>query len=375
MNYEQLYNRDIRRVNRNRVYRLIYDQSEISRPEIAQLLGISLPTAIQNIKLLQEDGLIVDGDTMASTGGRKAISVTCVANARYAIGIDITLNEIKIVVINLKAEIVHSHYIQTPFQNTSEYYNFIEDTVNTMIKKEDIEPKKILGVGFSIPGILSDDHQLLIHSHILNISGLQCERMKHSLPYPATLCNDANAAGLSELWSGQANKNVVYLSLSNTVGGAIILGEKLYFGDSQRAGEFGHMTLVRNGLPCYCGKRGCLDAYCSAKVLSSYTDDNLDAFFKKLKNNDLKIKNIWTKYLEWLAVALNNLTSFFDCRIILGGYLGRFFDEYLEDLQKLLAKQTTFSGNENYVSICKYKMDAAAVGAALLYVRSFIEQI
>ncbi len=375
MAYKSLNNIDARHMNRNRVYRLVYDRGGISKPEIAQQLGISLPTAIQNVKMLQEDGLLLEGEALESTGGRKAVAVTCNANARYAIGIDITRNHIRIVVINLKAEIIFNNRIHAPFHNSSEYFSQLGDLINETVKENAIEPEKILGVGVSIPGILSADHQLLIHSHALNISGLECSRLMHSVPYPSVLCNDANAAGLAELWSDHANKNAVYLSLSNTVGGAIILGEDLYYGDSQRSGEFGHMTLVKDGLPCYCGKKGCLDTYCSAQVLSQHTNDSLDVFFEKLKDGDSNIKKIWDQYLGWLATAINNLTVFFDCKIILGGYLGSYLGDYIDDLQKLVSELTTFPGNERYATVCTHQMDAASVGAALLFVRPFIEQI
>ncbi len=366
---------DIRHLNRNRVYRLLYEKGEISRPDIAQQLGLSLPTVIQNVKLLQQEGLLMEGDVMESTGGRKAVSVSCDVNARFAIGLDITQNHIRIVIINLKAQIVSDNRIHTPFRNTSEYFSLLGNLTQETINAGHIDSAKILGAGISIPGVLNAEHQLLIHSHALGISGLECARLMQSIPYPTVMCNDANAAGFSELWTDHANQNAIYLSLSNTVGGAIILGEQLFYGDSQRAGEFGHMTLVRDGKPCYCGKKGCVDAYCSARTLSQYTDDNLDLFFNKLKAGDAGCQFLWQQYLSLLATAINNITTFFDCKVILGGYLGCYLDEYIDDLKKIISELTTFPGNESYVSVCKHKMDAAAVGAALLFIRPFIEAI
>jgi len=366
---------DLRKVNRNRVYRLIYQEGAVSKPEIAQRLGISLPTAIQNVKLLQKEGFLQEGKSMESTGGRKAVAVTLTKNVRYSIGIDITRNHISAVIINLKAEVIASEQINRAFENATEYYADICNIMNQMINQSGIDPQCILGVGFSVPGIMSKDGQLLIYSHVLNVSGVLCAQFKQNLPYPAILCNDANAAGYAEIWSDRKNKNAVYLSLSNSVGGAVLLDEDLYYGKNQRAGEFGHMTLVSNGLPCYCGRKGCVDSYCSAQALSQHAGGNLRNFFERLKNGEENLRIVWQQYLGWLAVVINNLTISFDCNVILGGYLGEYLDEYLDDLRDMVLEMTTFAGNETYVSVCKYKQNAAAVGAALQFIRPFIENV
>lgn len=61
-------------------------------------------------------------------------------------------------------------------------------------------------------------------------------------------------------------------------------------GSDFRCGEVGHMTIVPDGLPCYCGKKGCMDAYCSAKGLSVLTDDRLESFFSRLHQGDRDIE-------------------------------------------------------------------------------------
>lgn len=366
---------EIKSTNKNRVYRLVYDAVKISKPEISQQLGISMPTTMQNVKLLQEDGLLQEGETLESTGGRKAIAVTCVKNARYSVGIDITKNHIRFVVINLKAEILGSIRISRAFENTSEYYSELGELFDKFISEHNIDREKILGVGFSVPGVMSDDRSILIHSHVLNVSGLQCSQLKRHLPYDALLTNDANAAGYAEMWSDKQSRHAIYLSLSNSVGGAIIMDKDLFHGDNQRAGEFGHMTLVKDGLSCYCGKKGCMDSYCSAQVLSQHTGDDLKLFFDKIEEGEQHLVKIWNQYLEWLATAVNNLSVAFDSKVILGGYLGVYLEKYLDDLKKLVMQRSTFFGNEDYIQVCKYKYDAAAVGAALLFVAPFIEAI
>ena len=96
----------------------------------------------------------------------------------------------------------------------------------------------------------------------------------------------------------------------------------LYMGNHLRAGEFGHNTLVPGGRRCYCGKEGCLDAYCSARLLADHADGNLVAFFDGLRDGDAEKQAVWREYLGYLAIAVNNLHMSFDCDVIVGGYVG-----------------------------------------------------
>jgi predicted NBD/HSP70 family sugar kinase len=216
---------------------------------------------------------------------------------------------------------------------------------------------------------------MLIYSHVLQVSALASSTIGRGLLYPIVLRNDANAAGIAEMWQHKNQSNAVYLSLSDTVGGAILLQDELYLGENQRGGEFGHMTLVQDGIPCYCGRRGCVDAYCSALTLSRFTGGNLAQFFENLSAGDPGLTEAWERYKYYLATALNNLIVSFDCKVILGGYLGGYLEHYVEEIRNLVAELATFSGAEGYITPCIYKKEAAAVGAALLYVKPFIKSL
>jgi predicted NBD/HSP70 family sugar kinase/biotin operon repressor len=371
----KLSNVEKKQTNRNRIYQLVYQTGNISKPEIAAQLGISLPTAIQNVKLLQKEGFLREGDVLDSTGGRKAVSVICEKNAKFAIGTDITRNHLSIVLINLATDIIESIRFEAPYENTPAYYQKTLELITRLISVTGVNPADILGAGFSVPGVLAKDGRMIIYSHVLQVSALPCSTISRGLSYPTVLCNDANAAGFAELWRHKYRTNAVYLSLSDSVGGAILFRNELYPGENQRGGEFGHTTLVRDGLPCYCGQKGCMDAYCSALVLSRHTGGNLALFFERLKAGDRDLRMVWEQYLSYLTVALNSLTASFDCDIILGGYMGEYLEDYIDDLRKSLARVTTFLGNEDYITPCTYKKEAAAIGAALLYVSPFIKQL
>lgn len=94
----------------------------------------------------------------------------------------------------------------------------------------------------------------------------------------AQLENDANAGALAE-WlfgAGKGKRNVVYMTMGTGIGGGLILDGKLYRGTNNNAGEVGHMRVVDRGGPqCGCGKRGCLEAFCSGPAIARRTCEAL----------------------------------------------------------------------------------------------------
>ena len=53
------------------------------------------------------------------------------------------------------------------------------------------------------------------------------------------------------------------MTISTGIGGGLVLDGRLYRGVAGNAGELGHLTVVYDGRPCGCGRRGCLEAYAS----------------------------------------------------------------------------------------------------------------
>ncbi len=238
-----------------------------------------------------------------------------------------------------------------------------------------IDKSKILGVGISVPGLISEDRQWVSYASILGFSGGSLNNFSEFIAYPCIFSNDASAAALAELWNCDGNDNVVYLSLSNSVGGAISLGKTFYPGDNQRSAEFGHMTIIPKGKRCYCGQYGCVDSYCNASILSDTTNGNLADFFEKVDVGSAEHQAVWKKYLYYLSLAVNNLRMVFDCRVILGGYVGSYMSGHIEYLRKQVSLRNSFEEDGSYLEVCRYKRESSAVGAALQHIEPFINNI
>jgi glucokinase len=138
---------------------------------------------------------------------------------------------------------------------------------------------KFLGVGVGVPGIV--DVEAGVMRKAANLPGWEDyparaeieERLRGCAVFenepPVILENDARAAGLGEQWIGAARgvANVALLTLGTGIGGCIILDGKIWRGLNGLAGEFGHLTVEPDGIPCGCGNRGCSERYASASAL------------------------------------------------------------------------------------------------------------
>ena len=382
MQKQSVSNLEVKKINRNQIYRLICHHDRISKPEIAAALGISMPTVLQNVSELIERGLIAEVGSYESTGGRKAKVLSPVNEARHAIGIDITQNHIGLALTDISGNVLSHSRQYKPYANEAGYYRELGDLAMNFLSDVNRPVESFLGFGISIPGIISLDNATIAHSHALHITNIPCKLFTQHIPFPCVFTNDANAAMIAELYHHTERLTAVYLSLSNSVGGSIFtekvseyehqpVYKNLFLGDNCRSGEFGHMTLYPGGTTCYCGKPGCVDSYCSAKVLANHTDGKLEKFFDAVTTT-IELKNLWEAYLDHLAIAVNSIRMAFDCQVIIGGYVGSFIEPYLVNLQDRAARLNTFESDASYIKPCKFKFEASALGAALRLIENFV---
>lgn len=369
MIHKKSNNIDVKKINKNILYKYILKNGKVSKHDISIDLNMSMPTILQNIKELFDDDLIKEVGEFESSGGRKAKAISINENAKYSLGIDITNNHISLVLVNLLGNIVNSVRLKKHFNFSEKYLLWFKDSINEFIN--DFEFERILGAGVSIPGIIDKSGQYITSSYVLGINNIECSSFSNFIPFNSIFINDANAAGFAE--AKYIDNNAVYLSLSDSVGGAIILSDNIYMGDNVRAGEFGHVTIVPDGKKCYCGKIGCFDSYCNASLLSDLTDGKLNLFFERLDNGEFL--DVWKNYLNYLAIMVNNLRMSFDCDIIIGGYVGSYFQKYIDDLKKLVSKLNTFENNADYIKVCRHNFEASAIGASLKHIYDFIDGI
>ncbi len=371
----QSTNIEVKKNNRNYIFRYICRHGVVSNPDIAYAVKMSLPTVTQNTKELIERGLIEETGELESTGGRRAKALSVAANARLAAGLDITKNHIGLLLTNLTGEILRYNRYFLPFENEDSYYLTVNEKLEEFLDDALTDREKILGIGISFPGIVDLDSEMIIYSHILGVESMPFASVSRFFKYPCYFLNDANAGAYAEGIRSESMERFFYISLSNTVGGSIFNDDKLVQGKGFRCGEVGHMTVIPDGSPCYCGKLGCLDAYCAASYLSDVTEGKLEQFFVRLEQGDKEIRDIWNRYTDYLAIALNNIHMILDCDIIIGGYVGSYVGPHIQEIWKKVSDRSTFTEDSTFVKSCNYKTGAAALGAALRVIELFVEKI
>lgn len=375
MEIKQATNMEVKKNNRNRVFRYICKHGTVSNPDISYDMKMSLPTVTQITKELIERGFIEETGELKSTGGRRAKALSVAVNVKQAVGLDITKNHISFVLTNLTGEILKYVRIFLPYTHEEDYYRRVNEELERFLDESSADRKRILGIGISFPGIIDLDRQLITYSHILGVKMIPFDSVSCFFDYPCFFLNDANAGAYAEGIRSDEMERFFYLSLSNTVGGAVFDNNRLVQGDHFRCGEVGHMTVIPDGTVCYCGKKGCLDAYCNALNLSNAANGKLEKFFDLLEKKDQRVSEIWNVYTGFLAVALNNIHMVLDCDIILGGYVGSYAEPYISDIWKKVSERNTFTEERQFVNSCRYKKGAAALGAALEVIENFVKQI
>lgn len=366
---------EIKQKNRTNIFQLLRNHDGLSRQDVVSMLRLSLPTVTQNLIELMEEGLVVEIGSIGNTGGRRARSYAVNRFVRTAIGLDITKNHISVAAVDMKGELITHQRVRYPFARTDEYARKLAEMVEWAIGESGIDRNSVLGVGIGVPGLVSEDHERVTYGETLNFTGAEKEEFTKYIPFPTALYHDVDAACFAETWKNKDVHNVFYMMINSSLGGAIYINNQLYAGDTTRSGEIGHIPLVPNGRRCYCGKLGCVDAYCSTSLLSSLTDGNLGAFFALLRQGDAKAGAVWEEYLGHLATAVNVVRMMLDCDVILGGYIGEYIDEYVDELRRLAAEKNPFDDNSDYLLPCKCKTAAVATGAALDYIATFIDGI
>ncbi len=373
---QKLTNTDVKKLNKNRIFRLIYNSDKISRQEIADRLGLSLPTVNQNLKMLMEDGLIEYVGNFTSTGGRRAQAITIINNARKAISVNIKADYINVDVVGLKGQIIYSMYVKAHFNKSSVYIEKLTDAVRHAADYVGADADDILGVGITVPGILDDEKQILISAPPLKAKNYDFTKLISVIDYPVVVMNDARAEAYADHWfNGKPQDEKIYIMLGEGVGGAYINASAIRNGVHNRGGEFGHMVIHPGGKQCLCGKKGCLEAYVSEKVLSSELNTSLEDFFAQAEKGKPDYVDMLEEYIDNLALGINNIYTMMDCDIVLGGTVAPYIKRYEDRIRERLIEDYSFDTDADYLKISDGGGRKSGLGAALSFVARFIDGV
>lgn len=378
MKEEKLSTNEIKRKNRQMIYHHIRTNEPVSKQDIVIALQLSLPTVTQNLDYLKEQKLIDGSNKIKNTGGRNASGYTCVKEAKAAVGVYLTGHHLSVVAVDLSGKVVSIIRERQAFDVKDDgYLRKLGNLVEQVKEQANISDQNLLGVGIAVPGLVSEDGEYVLYGMTFDFTGQTRANIAKYIPYENRLIHDSFAAGYAESREDTSVRNAFYISLSNSVGGTAIMDNEVYVGDNNKGGEIGHMTVVTaGGEQCYCGKSGCLDTVCRAGNLDQYTEGNLEEFFRRVKSGNAKAKELWGKYLDDLSLAIHNIRMLYDGTVILGGYVGEYIGDYMEELYWRVDERNPFGDKaEDYLVQCRCRTEATAAGAAIFYTEKFIEGI
>ena len=254
-------------------------------------------------------------------------------------------------------------------------------------------------IGIGIPGIAENETGTVIFCTNL---GWHDEPLRRELSQyinkPIYIDNDATVAGFAESVAGVSRgaKSSVFLTLGTGVGGGIVIDGKPWTGAHGVASELGHVTLVVDGIPCTCGKAGCLERYCSATALIRRGQEAAEKHPEgaiaraalgdparitgKLvidcaREGDPQALHIFHEYTRYLAIGINNVISFLDPEIVvLGGGISHAGDFLLDAVRSRIPDFLMFKTMPYpKVELAVLGNQAGIIGAAMV-AKSIIQE-
>jgi glucokinase len=258
--------------------------------------------------------------------------------------------------------------IPTPQPATPEA---VLDAIAVAIKQLNSDQQAI-AIGIGVPGAV--DVTGRIAKVAINLSGWQdvpvADILEEKVGLPTAIANDANCAGLGEMWQGAGKKyqNLIVLTLGTGVGGAIILNGELFTGHTGSAGELGLITLNPDGPPCNSGNNGSFEQYCSIGAIIRQWGKEPSELGKLASAGDPFALEAWQSYGKLLGSAITSLIYILTPEaVIIGGGISASADFFFPATVKEIEKRVLPSSRVN-LQLLKAKLgnDAGMIGAAKL---------
>lgn len=271
--------------NQSSILQMIYHCGPIKRAEIAEQLGLTVPTITTNVNNMITSGLVreVDNPDHSSYRGRKARPVDIVPSSQYFIGIEMQGFRRVICILDFRGQMIYCHKDDTPYRDFDKNIELSGSMIQQALEHSGLSLADISGIGFCAPGLVNS------HEGILNVwpgYGWRSKNVQAGMAaqtgYTGPISVENNACvraygiRLSQRKLLNNVQNFAYLFIYQGIACPLFLNTANAFGSVVGAGEVGHMVMDPNGLPCRCGNRGCLEAYSSNTAVIARCMEALD---------------------------------------------------------------------------------------------------
>lgn len=311
---------------------------------------------------------------------------------KYGFGVDLGGTTVKIAYFDETGKMLSKWEIPTRRENGGEkIIPDIADSVNRYRKENNIPDEELLGVGIGVPGAVVKG----VVNRCVNLGwGVVPieEELSKGTGLSVKASNDANVAALGEYWvgGGQGSENVIFITLGTGVGGGIILDGKLLNGTHGAGGELGHMVLnPKETAICGCGKRGCVEQYCSATGIVRMAKQELEAssdpsvlrnaekltckdIFDAGRQGDQLALKVLDQYYAYMGEFLANVCAVVnpEC-VVIGGGVSKAGSVLLDGIKPYFMKYVFHAASDVTFALASLGNDAGAYGAFKLAVDAF----
>jgi len=344
--------------NRNLVLKTIFEHTSISRIEIARITSLTRTTVSDIVADLIEEGLVQEIGVGSSMGGKSPILLSLAEDSRYLIGLDLSLNQFRGAIVNLRGRICELVALPVASQNGEDALRMIYEILEQLIEKN---WHPLVGIGVGTPGLVNTEQGVVINAVNLDWKKLplaQLIRERYNLP--VFVLNDSKAAALGEFTYGrryQSDKHLIVISVRHGIGAGIIINGQLFHGDEGGAGEIGHVVVVQEGgLPCRCGNYGCLETVASTQAIirrmqmlllqtaevqtqQAWPEISLNTIEQAFAAGDPLARQVVLEAGHYLGVAISSLVGTLNIqRIVVAGEMTRFGTDWLQAIRETLMR-------------------------------------
>jgi len=319
---------------------LVIDQvrrfGPISRKDIAINISLGASTITYIVDSLLKEKYFMEIGSGISDYGRKPVLLKFNQRRSYVIAIKIEENQINYGKFDLNAKMLDktSHYFN-PKDSIETIFQLMAEKIGQWIAADSLICS---GIGIAASGLVDQINKKIIYSPILEWEEVDFSALEEQLQVPIYLENDANTIAHAELWDGRGEQfqNFICVTIGVGVGAGIVVKNEIYRGEVGGAGEIGHIIIQRDGFLCYCGQRGCLEAYTSDRfimdealrlkelklspMLNKMEQLTMDSILQAADSGDELVQEIYKRVGENLGIGLKSIVNFFNPgAIVLGG--------------------------------------------------------
>jgi len=270
-----------------------------------------------------------------------------------------------------------------PSTTTENLLKWIDLAVDEVFVKANLSKCAIEAIGVTIPGLaepVSGTWVYACFSGIRNfpIAQIIAEKYDKSV----FIENDVNACALAEKYFGgcRETENFLWVTVSNGVGGGLLLRGDIFFGSFGNAGEIGHFCVEENereAIRCGCGNLGCLEAQAAgpgiARRFQKLTGkaETAETIAGYAKQGDADALAVYEKTGYYLGKAISMSVNLINPgKVILGGGVSQSFELFAPTMRETIQRQIFRDANQNVIiEPTQLGTDAALAGAVALALR------